>query len=107
MPRAQRICGKPGCPKPVAKRYCTEHDAEYETKRGNSSQRGYGATHRSARKRWASRVERGIVSCARCQQPILPNQAWALDHSDDRLSYLGPSHANCNNSAGGKNAHQQ
>lgn len=107
MPRAQRICGRPGCPKPVAKRYCLAHDAEYEAKRGNSTQRGYGSAHRTARTRWAARVARGIVNCARCQQLILPDQPWALDHSDDRLSYLGPSHATCNNSAGGKNAHRQ
>lgn len=106
MPRAKRICGQPGCPKVVAKRYCTQHDAEYEAKRGTPAQRGYGQAHRNERTRWASRIERGIIDCARCQQPILPGSQWALDHDDrDRTKYLGPSHKYCNDSAGGKNAH--
>ena len=105
MPRAQRICGKAGCPKPVAKRYCAEHDAEYETKRGNSNARGYGSAHRRVRASLADVVARGDVPCARCGQPIRPNDAWHLDHNDDRSSYLGPSHDTCNTSAGGKRAH--
>lgn len=106
MPRAQRICGRPGCPKPIAKRYCVTHDAEYEAKRGNSNKRGYGAAHRRTRASLAEVVARGDVPCARCGRPILATDTWALDHDDeDRSRYLGPSHTACNNSAGGKNAH--
>jgi hypothetical protein len=36
---------------------------------------------------------------------ILPGTEWALDHTDDRTGYLGPSHKRCNDSAGGKAAH--
>jgi hypothetical protein len=51
-------------------------------------------------------VERIEVKCARCQRLILPGQEWVLDHTDDRKGYLGPSHATCNNRAGGLAAHQ-
>ena len=106
MPRAQRICGRPGCPKPIAKRYCIEHDAEYEAKRGNANKRGYGATHQRARADMAPTIAAGRAACARCGQPIEPGQDWHLDHSDDRSGYIGPSHAHCNTSAAGKRSHE-
>jgi hypothetical protein len=40
--------------------------------------------------------------CARCGGPIGKEEPWELDHSDDRFSYLGPSHRTCNRSAGGR-----
>jgi putative intracellular protease/amidase len=57
-------------------------------------------------RRWKPKVERGQVDCARCDLLILPGGAWALDHTDDRTGYLGPSHEACNTSAGGKAAHR-
>ena len=100
-----RICGRRGCPKVAGKRYCADHAAEHEARRGTPAQRGYGQAHRSERTRWASRIERGIIDCARCQQPIQPGQDWHLDHNDDRSGYIGPSHAHCNVSAAGKRSH--
>jgi hypothetical protein len=38
----------------------------------------------------------------RCGRPILPGQPWDLDHSDDRVAYLGAAHRRCNRSAGGR-----
>lgn len=74
--------------------------------RGNRHARGYGSDHDVAREAWRPRVERGDVRCARCELPIRAGQQWALDHTDDRSSYLGPSHKRCNESAAGKAAHR-
>lgn len=65
-----------------------------------STDRGYGSAHRRERKRWQSRVDRGEVLCARCDEPIEFGDQWDLDHTDDRTGYLGPSHSGCNRSAG-------
>ena len=64
----------------------------------------------SQRYPWAHRKMRLLVQeqmaagatfrCARCRRPIETGQAWHLDHSDDRATYIGPSHARCNTSAG-------
>jgi len=48
------------------------------------------------RRRVAREVASGLHVCARCFGPILPSDKWHLDHADDGLSYLGPSHARCN-----------
>ena len=64
--------------------------------RPSTSQRGYGAYHQRLRRELKELVEAGALPCARCGEPILPGEAWDLDHSDDRGSYLGPSHAKCN-----------
>lgn len=105
MARAKKICAKPGCPAITAATHCPPHAAEAERARGTRESRGYGTEHRALRKRWAPMVATGDVLCARCQQPIQPGKPWALDHSDDRADYLGPSHKFCNDSAGGKAAH--
>ena len=105
MARAKRICGKTGCPHPASGRYCKTHNAEYEAKRGTKTQRGYGKDFQAERRAWIPKVLTGNVTCARCNQPIRPDAQWALDHSDDRLTLLGPSHKRCNDSAGGKASH--
>jgi hypothetical protein len=59
----------------------------------------YRGKHDTERRRWAPRVARGEVSCARCGRPIVPGQAWDLDHVDgDPSRYLGVSHRRCNRS---------
>jgi hypothetical protein len=60
---------------------------------------GYGGQHQAVRRAVAPYVAGS--SCVRCGRPILPGQAWHLDHTDDRAGYLGPSHEKCNTRAGG------
>jgi hypothetical protein len=40
----------------------------------------YGKTHRSLRKRIAQDIAAGIVDCARCGQPIRPDEPFDLGH---------------------------
>lgn len=106
MPRAKRVCAKPGCPSTAAGSYCATHQAEREQARGNSNKRGYGVEHQLVRARLNLEVQTGTLACARCGKTIRPNQPWHLDHDDeDRGKYLGPSHAWCNASAGGRKSH--
>jgi len=102
----QRVCAEPGCPELQAAPRCPGHAREAEQVRGTRQQRGYTAAHDRLREKWRPRVEAGLVDCARCERRILPGETWALDHSDDRIGYLGPSHKRCNDSAGGRAAHQ-
>jgi hypothetical protein len=69
-----------------------------KTKADKTTARGYGWQHQKERARWAKRVEKGDVICARCRRPILPGQAWDLGHVDgtERTVYSGPEHAGCN-----------
>ena len=93
---SKRVCPTPGCPNLQP---CPEH------KRASAAKRGYGRAHRAVRNRMKPAVEAGTTTCARCGEPIRPGQAWAPDHNGDRTGYLGPSHALCNNRAGGRAAH--
>lgn len=105
MPAA-KVCSKPGCPTLTAGGCCPDHAREADRARGTRQQRGYGPDHFARRRRWAPRVATGLVRCSRCGERITKGQPWALDHADDRASYRGPSHATCNNSAGGRAAHE-
>lgn len=100
-----RVCSAPGCPEIQEATRCTDHTRQVEQARGTRQQRGYDRAHERLRKQHAPKVDAGLAKCARCHLPILPGQAWALDHTDDRAGYLGPSHATCNNAAGGRAAH--
>ena len=93
------------CPNliPDSQRYCASHQAEYETRRGTPTQRGYGTEHRRLRAQWKARIDAGLQpACTRCPNPILPGQPFELDHSDDRTTWLGPAHQHCNSSTGGR-----
>lgn len=105
MPRAKRVCAKPGCPAIAATSYCTTHQAEAERARGSREQRGYDHKHRELRKQWAPTVATGNVACAKCKQPITTSQQWHLGHTDDRAAWTGPEHAACNLSDAGKRSH--
>jgi hypothetical protein len=64
---------------------------------GSTSKRGYGWTHQKLRNRWARDVARGEVECARCGEPIWPEEPWDLGHVDgDKSRYAGPEHRSCN-----------
>jgi hypothetical protein len=101
-----RVCAEPGCPELSEGRRCPEHATQREQARGTRQQRGYGVSHYRRRDALKRRVESGLETCARCQLPILPGDEWALDHTDDREGYLGPSHKICNDRAGGQAAHR-
>lgn len=105
MPKALRPCQTSGCGElvPAGTRRCKDCAAKAERIRGTRQQRGYDARHDRTR----ARVARTVIGtpCARCGQPIQAGDAWHLDHNDDRTGYIGPSHARCNTSAGGKAAH--
>ncbi len=73
------------------------YHAEFEARKRRPADPAYGSKHQKLRARWALKVDRGGVLCARCGQPIHPGTPWHLDHRDaDRSQYLGPSHARCN-----------
>jgi hypothetical protein len=63
----------------------------------------YGGNHRRERRRWESKVRKGVVPCSRCGELIQPGQRWDLDHADDGdpRSYLGPAHSRCNRAVAG------
>ena len=105
MARAQRICPKPGCPKPASGRYCDKHNREYERARGTREQRGYGVEHKKLRRQLAAKVQAGGIRCGICGKPIPPGSVWHLDHTEDRTDYRGPAHASCNTADGGRRAH--
>lgn len=108
MARAKRICPKPGCPQAAVKRYCTEHEREYERARGSSSQRGYGSQHQTERQRWVKRIQvLGQIQCATCPTIIKPGQPFDLGHNEDRRRYIGPQCIPCNRSDGGRRGRAQ
>lgn len=72
--------------------------------RGTTTERGYNGQHKQERAKWVAKLEAGAeVACARCGEQIKADQAFDLDHTDDRTGYLGPSHTHCNRSVGGRN----
>lgn len=105
MPRAKRICSKPGCPSPSNGGLCTTHAREADRARGTREQRGYGPEHQALRRQWAHKVKAGTVRCAKCNQPIKPGTPWHLGHTDDRTKWTGPEHPFCNTSDAGKRSH--
>ena len=72
----------------------------------STTSRGYGTAHQAERRRWEPLVEAGVAVCVRCGVPIAPGTGWHLDHRDDKLGYLGVSHASCNLKAAGKRANE-
>ena len=106
MPYAlPKPCAVSGCPALVkrGRRYCDDHAAQHERRRGTRHERGYGSDHDAVRAKMRPIVESGTALCVRCGLPIAPDAEWAADHDDeDRSRYLGPSHKRCNDAAGGR-----
>ena len=105
MPRAKKICAKPGCPVIADGSYCTEHARANDKARGTREQRGYGPEHQALRRQWAPLVATGNIDCAKCDTPIQAGQPWHLGHNDDRTAWTGPEHSHCNLSDAGKRSH--
>lgn len=98
---ARRVCAEPGCPELTDTTRCPTHTRAKDKARGTTSARGYGPAHQRERATWQRRIDRGeVVMCSRCDSPI--QGAWHLDHTADRLGYLGPSHDLCNLRAAGR-----
>ena len=109
MPRAKRICPKPGCPRPIEGRaYCREHEREADKARGTKTQRGYGTDFQRKRRVFERALqELGTINCWRCQHPIHNGEPWHLGHDDhDRNIIRGPEHPTCNLTAAGQAAHR-
>ena len=62
----------------------------------------YGRPHRRVRGRYAPIVAAGNASCARCGQPIAPDEPWDLGHNDLGTGYSGPEHRRCNRATAGR-----
>lgn len=71
-----------------------------------TARRGYGSEHQALRRKWKTKVDAGLVDCARCGVRIEPGQPWDLGHTDDRTGYNGPECRSCNRSHGGKRRHE-
>jgi len=109
MPRAMRVCPKPGCPEliPPTAKGCLAHRREYETRRGTRQERGYGPEHDRLRADWQRRIDSGeVVYCARGCGTQITGRAFDLGHADDRATYNGPECRTCNRADGGRKAHE-
>jgi hypothetical protein len=73
-----------------------ERKSNWSRPKDSTTARGYGSTHQAERRRWEPLVQAGVCTCVRCGYPILPGEPYHLDHRDDKLGYLGVSHARCN-----------
>lgn len=98
-------------PRTAAQRFCSAacRAAKMGWKKPplSTTARGYGIEHVNERKKWATLVESGSCTCARCGQPIQPGTQWDLDHSEDRTYYLGAAHRTCNRRAGAIKGNQR
>jgi hypothetical protein len=85
------------------------------TRPPTTTERGYGHDHQQERERWRPVVERGEAwcqqgipgngssgTCLHDSRWIIPGTRWALGHNDARTEWIGPVHADCNASDGGK-----
>lgn len=86
-----------------AKRLRAKKDAKRDLTRLGATARGYGSEHKKERRRWADRVNAGVVDCARCGERIPAGALWDLGHVDgDKSRYAGPEHRKCNRATAGR-----
>lgn len=103
MPRAMKICAKPGCPAIADGSYCTEHKRAADKARGSREARGYGHAHREFRKAFIPEHQEGTLICWRCRELIRPDEPFDLGHDDnDRNLYRGAEHQRCNRATNGR-----
>ena len=77
-----------------------------DARRGTTTQRGYGAGHRTLRRQLFDQLAaRPGQPCTRCRKGMTVGQQLDLDHTADRSAYLGLAHSRCNRAAGGRTAH--
>lgn len=97
-------CSRAGCWQEAGRRgLCDDHRPERERQRGTRQQRQYNAAHDQLRKQWAVKVRAGGVNCARCGEPIAPDEPFDLGHDDhDRSIWVGPEHQRCNRATKGR-----
>jgi len=106
---AGRRCPARYCPHILThgERYCHEHMAEYEAKRGSATQRGYDAEHRARRTAIVARINAGeVIRCIDCGTTLTPS-TLDLGHTDDRTTWRGPQCATCNRADGGRRGRAQ
>lgn len=70
--------------------------------RKSREQRGYGVVHKRTRASLEPLVRAGLAVCVYCGERI--EGAWHLGHSDDRETYIGPTHPTCNEREAGLKA---
>jgi hypothetical protein len=64
--------------------------------RASTTDRDYGVRHKRTCEYWRPFVRAGLVTCPVCGERIDPREPWHLGHSDDRQTYIGPTHKICN-----------
>ncbi len=72
----------------------------------------YGHAHQAKRDQLRPTVDSGRAWCAElvCKHPsrwIQPGTPWDLAHDRATGGYLGPAHADCNRSEGGREKHRR
>ena len=81
-------CNKIGCPNLTTERFCEVHAAQYQkeidSKRGTSTQRGYGVNHRKLRKIVLSEEP----LCRHCAERGKTTPATDMDHIDGNVYNL-------------------
>lgn len=106
---SKRVCAEPGCPRLIdagaRDGRCDQHRRAKDRARGTRQERGYDAEYDARRKRDVRRMASGeVLTCWRCERPILPHE-YSLGHcDDDRRVIHGPEHLTaCNlaNTRGG------
>lgn len=99
-----RCTGSPVCPAmvPAGVRYCPDHQAAYEARRGTRRERGYDAAHDALRAQIVRRMRVGeTIRCVTCDVALTP-ATLDLGHTEDRTAHIGPQCAACNRSDGGR-----
>ena len=103
MPRAKKICAKPGCPEVTAEGTCLKHRREADKARGSREARGYDYAHREFRKAFIPEHQAGTLICWRCRELIPASEPFHLGHDDhDRSMYRGAEHVRCNTATKGR-----